>query len=178
MPSWCIPFPILNQSFVPCLVLTAASWPVYTFLRRQVRWSGIPISKNFLQFVVVHIVKSFSIVTEADVYVFLELRCFLNDPTNISNLISGFSVFSKPSLYLWKFSVHILLKSSLKHFEHNLASILNEHNCTLCSIVGTLFGIALPWDWNENWHFSVPCPLLSFPNLLMYWVQHFNSIVF
>ena len=98
----------------------------------------------------VHTVKSFSIVTELDVDVFLELCCFLNDPTHFSNLISGFSVFSKPSLYLWKFSVHLLLKSSLQHFEHNLASILNEHNCTLCSVVGTLFGIALLWGWNET----------------------------
>ena len=79
--------------------------------------------KNFPQFVVIHIVKSFSLVSEADVDVFLELPCFLNDPTHFSNLLSGFSVFSEPSLYLWKFLVHVLLKSSLKHFEHNLASM-------------------------------------------------------
>ena len=72
---WHIPFPIWNQSVVPCLVLTVASWPAYRFLRRQVRWSGIPITfKNFPQFVVIHTVKSFKVVNEADV--FLELSCF------------------------------------------------------------------------------------------------------
>ena len=73
---WCTPFPILNQSVVPCLVLTVASWPAYRFLRRQVRWSVIPISKNFLQFVVIHIVKGFSVVNEVEVDVFLEFSCF------------------------------------------------------------------------------------------------------
>ena len=61
------PFPILNQSIVPCQILSVASWPVYRFLRRQVRWSGIPISKNFPQFFVIHIVKGFSVVNEAEV---------------------------------------------------------------------------------------------------------------
>ena len=74
--SWCTPFPILNQSIVPCLVLTVASWPAYKFLRRQVRWSGIPISLRILQFVVIHTVKGFGIVNEAEVDVFLELLLF------------------------------------------------------------------------------------------------------
>ena len=69
-----VPFPILNQSIVPCPVLTVASWPAYRFLRRQIRWYGIPISWRTLQFVVIHIVKSFSIVSEADT--FLEFPCF------------------------------------------------------------------------------------------------------
>ena len=67
-----------------------------------------------------HTVKAFSTVVEAKVDVFLEFPCFLYDPTNVGNLIPGSSAFSKPSLYIWKFSVHILLKSSLKNFEHNL----------------------------------------------------------
>ena len=87
------------------------------------RWSGIPISLRIFQFVVIHIVKGFSIVNEAEVGVFLEFPCFLYDPMSVGNLISGSSAFSKPSLYLWKFSVHILLKPSLKDFEHNLASM-------------------------------------------------------
>ena len=65
-------------------------------------------------------VKGYSIVSEAEVDVFLEFPCFLYDPVTVDNLISGSSAFSKPSLYIWKFSVHILLKSSLKNFEHNL----------------------------------------------------------
>ena len=66
--------------------------------------------------------KSFSIVSEAEVDVFLELPCFLHDPTNVGDLISSSYIFSKPSLYSWKFSFHVVLTSSLKDFEHNLAS--------------------------------------------------------
>ena len=77
--------------------------------------------KNFPQFVVIHTVKVFRAVHEAEVDVFLEFPCFLYDPTKVGNLISGSSAFSKPSLYIWKFLVHILLKSNVKDFEHNLA---------------------------------------------------------
>ena len=79
--------------------------------------------KNFPQFVVIHTVKGFSIVNEAQVDVFLELSCFFYDPTDVDNLISGSSAFSKSSLNIWKFSVHILLKPSLENFEHYVASI-------------------------------------------------------
>ena len=78
--------------------------------------------KNFSQFVVIHTVKGFSIVNEA-VDVFLEFLCFLYDPTNVGSLISGSSAFSKPSLHIWKLLVHVLLKPSLKDFEHNLTSM-------------------------------------------------------
>ena len=71
--------------------------------------------QNFPQFVVIHTVKAFSIVNEADV--FLEFPCFLHDPVNVGNLISGSSASSKPSLHSWQFLVHILLKPSLKDFE-------------------------------------------------------------
>ena len=77
--------------------------------------------KNFPQFVVIYRVKGFSVVNEADV--FLELSCFFNDPMDVGNLISRSSAFSKASLYIWKFSVHVLLKTSLKGFEHNLSSM-------------------------------------------------------
>ena len=90
---WQTLFPIWNQPVVPCLVLTVVSWPVYKFLGRQIRWFGIPISKNFLQFVVIHIVRSFCIVNEADV--FLEFSCFFYDSMDVGNLISGSSAFSK-----------------------------------------------------------------------------------
>ena len=120
------PFLILNQSVVPCLVLTVASWPAYRFLRRQVRWSAILIFLKIFQFVVIHTVKGFSVVNEEDA--FLEFSSFFYDTTSVGNLIFGSSAFSKPSLYIWKFSVHILLKPSLKDFEHNLTSMWNEHN--------------------------------------------------
>ena len=121
--------------------------------------------KNFPLFVVIHTVKGFSEVNEAEVDVFLEFPCFLYDPMDLGNLISGTSAFSKSNLYIWKFLVHILLKPSLEDFEHYLASMWNEHNCP---IVWTFFGIALLWDWNENGPFPVLWPLLSFLNLLAY----------
>ena len=169
------PFSILNQLVVPYGVLTVSSWPSYRFLRRQVRWSGIPISlkKSFPQFVVIHTVKGFSLVSKTEVDVFLEFSCLLYDPANVGSLISGSCAFSKPSLNIWKFSVHIMLKPSLEDFEHNLISIGNKCNCPM---VWTFFSTALLGNWDEDWPFSVMWPLLSFPNLPTYWVQHFNSI--
>ena len=76
--------------------------------------------KNFPQFVVIHTVKGFSIVSEAEVDVFLEFSCFFYDPMDIGNLISGSPAFSKSSLNIWNFSVHMLLKPSLENFEHYL----------------------------------------------------------
>ena len=88
---WHTPFPIWNQSVVPCLFLTVASWPAYRFLRKQVRSYGILISWRIFQFVVIHAVKGFGIVNKAEVDVFLELSCFFCDPTDVGNLISGSS---------------------------------------------------------------------------------------
>ena len=131
--------------------------------------------KNFPKFVVIHIVKGFSLVSEAEVDVFLEFSCFSYDPTDVGNLISGSSAFSKSSLNIWNFMVHGLLKPGLENFEHCFASVWDECNC---AVVWAFFGIAFLGDWNENWPFPAPEPLLSFPNLLAYWVQHFHSIIF
>ena len=79
--------------------------------------------KNFSQLVVIHTVKDFSVINKAEVDVFLEFSCFFYDPTDVGNLISGVSAFSESSLYIWAFSIHILLKASLKDFGHYLASI-------------------------------------------------------
>ena len=79
--------------------------------------------KNFPQFVVIHIVKGFSVVNEAEVDVFLELSCFFDDPRDVGNLFSGSSAFSKSSLNIWTFSVHILLKPGVENFEHYFASM-------------------------------------------------------
>ena len=103
------------------------------------------------------------LVNKAEVNVFLKLSCFFYDPVDVGNLISDSSAFSKSSLNIWKFSVHVLLKPSLKNFEHYPDSIWNEH-----STVWTFFGNAFLWDSNENWHFPALWPLLSFPNLLAY----------
>ena len=78
---------------------------------------------------------------------FLEFPCFFYDPTDVGNLIYGSSAFSKSSLYIWKFSVHVLLKPSLKDFEHYLAGMWNKCNRV---VVWTFFGTALLWDWNES----------------------------
>ena len=74
--------------------------------------------QNFPEFVVIHTVKGFGIVNKAEVDVFLELFCFFDDPADVGNLISGFSAFSKSSLNIWKFTVHVLLKPGLENFEH------------------------------------------------------------
>ena len=123
MQPWCTPFLIWNQSVVPCPVLTVASWPAFRFLRRQVRWSGIPISLNFPQFVVIHTVKAFGIVNKAEVDVFLELFSFFDDPTDVGNLISGSSAFLKASLNIWKFPIDVLLEPGLANFEHYFTSM-------------------------------------------------------
>ena len=79
--------------------------------------------KNFPEFVVIHTGKGFGIVNKAEIDALLELSCFLDDPADVGNLISVSSAFSKSSLYIWKFSVHILLKTNLKDFEHYLACV-------------------------------------------------------
>ena len=79
--------------------------------------------KNFPQFIVVHIVKGFGIVNKAEIDIFLELSCFFHDPVDVGNLISGSSVFSKTSLNIWKFVVHIWLKPGLENFEHYFTSV-------------------------------------------------------
>ena len=78
---------------------------------------------RLIQFVVIYTVKGFSIVNEAEIDVFLKFSSFFYDPVDVGNLVSGSSVFSKSSLYIWKFSVHILLKPSLADFEHYFTSV-------------------------------------------------------
>ena len=87
--------------------------------------------KNFPQFVVIHTVKGFGAVSKAEVDVFLELSCFFDEPTDVGNLISGSSAFSKSSLNMWKLLVHVLLKPSLENFEDYFARITLQ----LCAVV-------------------------------------------
>ena len=97
-------------------------------------------------------VKDFSIVNEAEADIFLEFSWFFYDPTDVGNLISGSSAFSKPSFYIWKLLVQELLKPSLNDFDNYLANMWNECNCV---VVWTFFGVSLFWDCNENWQFAV-----------------------
>ena len=129
---WCTHFPILNN---PLLLICC-----FLSCLQTSQETGQVVFKNFPQLVVIHTVKGFSIVREAEVDAFLEFPCFRYDPINASNLISGSSAFSKSSLYIWKFLIHVLLKPNLKNFEHYLASTWNECNC---AVVWTFFGIAV-----------------------------------
>ena len=139
----------------------------------QVVWYS-HLFQNFPQFIVIHTVKGFGIINKAEIDVFLELSCFFDDPTDVGNLISGSSAFSKTSLNIWKFTGHILLKPGLENFEHYFTSVWDKCNCV---VVWAFFGIAFLWDWDENWPFPVLWSLLGFPNLLAHWVQHFPSII-
>ena len=140
----------------------------------QVVWYA-HLFENFPWFIVIHTVQGFGIVNKAEIDVLLEFSCFFRDPADVGNLISGSSAFSKSSLNICKFTVHILLKPGLENFEHYFTSVWDECNCV---VVWAFFGIAFLWDWNENWPFPVLWPLLSFPDLLAHWVQHFHSIIY
>ena len=127
------------------------SWPEYRFLRRQVKWSGIPISWRIFHSLLwlIHTIKGFSIVNEA--YIFWNFFAF----SMIQWMLVIWSLVPLPFLnpvWIWKFSDHILLKPRLKDFEHDLASMWNECKCTA---IETFFGIAFLWDWNENWPFPI-----------------------
>ena len=129
----------------------------------QVVWYS-HLFQNFWQFIVIHAVICFGIVNKAEINVFLELSCFFDDPADVGNMISGSSAFSKTSLNIWKFTVHVLLKPGLENFEHYFTSMWDKCNC---AVVGAFLGIAFVWDWNENWPFPVLWPLLSFPCIVI-----------
>ena len=103
--------------------------------------------QNFPQFIVIHTVKGFGIINKAEIRVFLELSCFFHDPADVGNLITGSSAFSKTSLNIRKFTVHLLLKPGLENFENYLTSVWDECHC---AVIWTFFGIALIWYLNKN----------------------------
>ena len=140
----------------------------------QVVWYS-HLFQNFPQFIVIHTVKGFGIVSKAETDVFLELSCFLNDPADVGNLISGSSAFSKTSLNIRKFTVYVLLKPDLENFEHYFTSMWDECNC---AVVWAFFGIALFGIGIKTDLFQSCGHCQSFPSLLAYWVQHFHSIIF
>ena len=115
-------FPVFSSNccFLTCIQITQKPG--------QVVWYS-HLFKNFPQFVVIHTVKGFGVVNEAKVDVFLELSCFFDDPTDVGNLISGSSAFSKSSSNIWKFLLHVLLKHGLENFEHYFVV------CEMCAIV-------------------------------------------
>ena len=115
--------------------------------------------KNFLQFVVIHTVKGFGLVNKAEIDVFLELSCFIHDPADVGNLISGFFAFSKSSLNIWKFTVYVLLKPGLENFEHYFASMWDEGNCAVVlNILWHCLSLGLEWKLT----FSSPGAIAKF----------------
>ena len=113
----------------------------------QVLWYS-HLLKNFPQFIVMHTVKGFGIVNKAEVDVFLEFSCFFYDPMDVGNLISGSSGFSKSSLNIWKFTVHVLLKPGLENFQQYFTSVWDECNCEH-SLVLPFFGIGMKTDFSS-----------------------------
>ena len=136
----------------------------------QVLWYS-HLLKNFPQFVVIHTVKGFGISQyNRSIFClfvcFLKHSCFFYNPLDFGNLIYGSSVFSKYSLNIWKFMADILLKPCMENFENYFVTVWDDCNW----VVLTFFAIVFRWDWNEKWLFPVLWPLLSFANLLIYWV--------
>ena len=138
--SWRTPFPLepvccsmlsSNCCFLTCIQISQEAG--------QVVWYS-HLFQNFPQFIVIHTVKGFGIVNKAEIDVF---SCFFDDRVDAGNLISDSSAFSKTSLNIWKFTIHILLKSGLENF----TSMWDECNCV---VVWAFFGIAFLWDWNEK----------------------------
>ena len=130
--------------------------------------------KDFPQFVVIHTVKGFSIVNEEVGFFYNSLALSI-----IQQMLAIWSLVPLPFVNpAWtsgtKFWICILLKPCFKNFEHYFASMWNECNC---AVAWTFFAIDFLWDWNKNWSFPVQWPL-SFANLLAYWVQHFQSLIF
>ena len=147
----CCSMSISNCCFLTCIQVSQEAGQVVCYAH---------LFKNFPQFVVIHTVNGFGIVNKAEIDVFLEFSHFFDDARNAGNLTSGSSAFSKSSLNIWKFTVHVFLKPGLENFEHYFTSVWDESNC---AVVWAFFGIAFLWDWNENWRFPVLWPLLSFP---------------
>ena len=153
----CTPFPTWNQSIIPCKVLTVASWPACRFLRKQVRWLYPYLCKNFPVSWDSHSQRLLHSQWSRS-------RCFSGIPllsvwsSECWQFDLWFSAFSKPSLYIWKFSVHILLKPRLKDFEYNLTSVWNECNVwTFFSL--RFFGIGMNTDFFQScglcWVFQI-----------------------
>ena len=155
-----------NCCFLTCIQISQEAGQVVWYCH---------LYQNFPHFIVIHTVKGFDIGNKAKIDVFLELFCFFDDPADVGNLISGSSAFSKSSLNIWKFIVHVLLKPGLENFECYFTSMWDECDYV---VVWAFFEISFLWDWNENWTFPALWPLLSFPSLLAYWVQHFQSSIF
>ena len=140
---WCTPLPIWNKSVVPCLFLTVASWPAY-----RGRSGGL-VFPSLSEFSTVycdpHSQKDFGIVNKAEIDVFWNSLAFSHDPADVGNLISGSSAFSKTSLNIRKFTVHVLLKPGLENFEHCFTSVRWVQLFGSLSILWHCLSLGLQW---------------------------------
>ena len=124
----------------------------------------------------IHTVKGFSAVNETEIDVFLKFPCFLYNPPNVGNLISSSSSFSKPTLDIWNFLVHVMLKPSMQDFKHDLTSMGDECDCPM---VSTFFGTTLLGNWDKERPFPGLWSLLGLPDLLTPTkVRLFKAMVF
>ena len=152
LESVCCSMSSSNCCFLTCLQISQETG--------QVVWYS-HLLKNCSQFIVIHTVKVFGIVNKGEVDVFVELSCFFEDPGDVDNLISGFSVFSKSSLNIWKFTVHVLLKPDLENFEHHFTSVWDVCNCVVFehSLALSFFGIGMKTDLFQScghcWVFQI-----------------------
>ena len=121
----------------------------------QVVWYS-HLFQNSPQFIVIHTVKGFGIINKAEIDVSLELSCFFDDPADVGNLISGSSAFSKTSLNIWMFMVHVLLKPGLENFEHYFTSMWDECNCAAVQFSGSFVSNSL--RPHESQHTRPSCP--------------------
>ena len=147
-----------NYCFLTCLQISQETSKVVCYSH---------LVKNFPKFFVIHTVKSFSVVNEAEVDVFLEFSCFFNDPLDASNLISGSSAFSKTSLHICNFSVHVLLKPSLKNLDewyHKDHCNENLLDCPNFSSYGNPFLFFLPLK-SINYHWQICSTMNNYPKL-------------
>ena len=142
--------------------------------QEAVRWSGVPISFRIFRFVVTQSQALGESIKPKQTF-FRNSLAFLM----IQQMSAIWSLvplpFLNPDVSIWKFTVHVLLKPGLANFEHYFASVWDECNCV---VVWTFFGIVFLWDWSKNWPFPVLWPLLGFPNVLTYWVECFDRIIF
>ena len=138
-----------NCCFLTCIQISQEA--------SQVVWY-YHLLQNFTQFLVIPTVKGFGIVNKAEVDVFLEFSWFFYDPTDVGNLISGSSAFSKSSLNIWKIIIHVLLKLDLENFEHYFASMWDECNCV---VVWTRFGIAKGIGMGLEWKLTFSSPVAT-----------------
>ena len=138
-----------NICFVTCIKVSQEAG--------QVVWYS-HLLKIFQHFIVIHTVKGFGIVNKAEIDVFLELSCFFEDAADVGNLISASSAFSKTSLYIWKFTVHVLLKLHLENFKSYFTSVWYECNC---EVLWTFFGLGMKTDIFQScgycWVFQICC---------------------